>query len=200
MKPAVVVIIFYFLLLNYSSSAQSNLGTPPQGSYRTIYDLLRGVPGLEVSTGFGAKSNTVTIRGVGSLNNQKPPLFVVDNVIYGGDIININPQDVESVNVLKDAGSTAVYGAQGSSGVIVIVTKKGDFGKAPSVHNYNKSAYSYFIEHQMEIRVIGLDDAILWEGPISSEADSNLIVIKRRKEIKIPVKNIKKVEIIPSTN
>jgi TonB-dependent SusC/RagA subfamily outer membrane receptor len=198
MKPLLLFICFSFCLSHLL--AQSKLGTPSEGSYRTIFDLLRGVPGLEVSNGFGAKSNTVTIRGTGSLNNQKQPLFVVDNAIYNGDIVNINPQDVESVSVLKDAGSTAVYGSQGSAGVIVIVTKKGDFGKSPSVNNYNKSAYSYFIEHKTELKVIGLDDSILWEGPIEAEVDSQLVVIKRRKELKIPIKNIKKVEMLPTSN
>lgn len=199
MKKTLFLLFTCYFLLSHTFS-QTKLAAPSEGTYRTIYDLLRGVPGLEVSTGFGAKSSTVTIRGVGSLNNQKPPLFVVDNVIYGGDIVNINPQDVESVNVLKDAGSTAVYGSQGSSGVIVIVTKKGDFGKSPTVSTYNKSAYSYFIEHQTELKIIGLDDSILWEGPIKEEVDSQLVVVKRRKELKIPIKNIKRVEMIPSSN
>lgn len=198
MKSLFLFLTFSFLL--FTSFSQTKLSSPSEGTYRTIYDLLRGVPGLEVSSGFGAKSNTVTIRGVGSLNNQKQPLFVVDNVIYGGDLLNINPQDVESVNVLKDAGSTAVYGSQGSSGVVVIVTKKGDFGKSPAVNTYNKSAYSYFIEHQTSLKIIGHDDSILFEGPIKEEVDSQLVVIKRRKELKIPIKNIKKVEMIPSSN
>jgi TonB-dependent SusC/RagA subfamily outer membrane receptor len=198
MKSLFLFFTFSFLL--FTSFSQTRLSSPSEGTYRTIYDLLRGVPGLEVSTGFGAKSNTVTIRGVGSLNNQKQPLFVVDNVIYGGDLLNINPQDVESVNVLKDAGSTAVYGSQGSAGVVVIVTKKGDFGKSPAVSTYNKSAYSYFIEHQTSLKIIGLDDSILFEGPIKEEVDSQLVVIKRRKELRIPIKNIKKVEMIPSSN
>lgn len=100
----------------------SNKVTP--GTYNSIYEMLRDVPGLEVKISNDRSGGTIIVRGAASLNNQKLPLFVVDGSIYSGDISNINPQDVDEISVLKDAASTAVYGAQGAFGVIMITTKK----------------------------------------------------------------------------
>lgn len=71
----------------------------------------------------------ITIRGYGTINGPLDPLIVVDNFVYEGNIENINPDDVESVTVLKDAEATSIYGARGGNGVIVITTKKGKFGQ-----------------------------------------------------------------------
>lgn len=73
---------------------------------------------------------TVRIRGTGSINASSSPLYVVDGVPYQGNISNINTMDVESMTVLKDAASTAIYGARGANGVILITTKRGREGSA----------------------------------------------------------------------
>jgi TonB-linked SusC/RagA family outer membrane protein len=93
----------------------ANLATSLQGR----------IPGLEISTdgapGSGVKIN---LRGLASFNNNTPPLYIIDGVpTY--DFNGLSPNDVESIQVLKDAASAAIYGARGSSGVIVITTKKG---------------------------------------------------------------------------
>jgi len=75
-------------------------------------------------------SATVRIRGVGSINAGAAPLYVVDGVPFDGDMASINPNDIESMTVLKDAASTALYGARGANGIIMITTKKGTSGKA----------------------------------------------------------------------
>ena len=174
----------------------SNKVTP--GTYNSIYEMLRDVPGLEVKISNDRSGGTIIVRGATSLNNQKPPLFVVDGSIYSGDISNINPQDVDEISVLKDAASTAVYGAQGAFGVIMITTKKGaGITNNAVVSNYNKSAYSYFIEHKTPLKVIGLSDEVIIEGIIREQRDSVLVFIKKKKELLVPVKNIKKVEMIP---
>jgi TonB-dependent SusC/RagA subfamily outer membrane receptor len=122
----------------------------------------------------------------------------VDGSVFGGDIMNINPQDVDNISVLKDAASATAYGSQGNAGVIVITTKKGTvISNKPVVETYQKSAYSYFIEHQTKLKIIGLDDTILMEGVIQKQVDSLLLFIKKRKEIAIPIRLIKKVEMIP---
>lgn len=72
----------------------------------------------------------VRIRGVGSINASSDPLYVVDGLPYDGDIALLNTQDIESMTVLKDAASTALYGARGANGVILVTTKKGSSGKA----------------------------------------------------------------------
>lgn len=66
----------------------------------------------------------VRIRGIGSINANSP-LYIVDDVPFNGNINTINPNDIESVNVLKDPSQTAIYGVRGANGVIVIKTKKG---------------------------------------------------------------------------
>lgn len=73
---------------------------------------------------------SISVRGVRSISAQNSPLYVVDGmIIQNGGIDNINPQDIESIEVLKDASSTAVYGSRGANGVILVTTKKGKEGK-----------------------------------------------------------------------
>ena len=75
---------------------------------------------------------TIQIRGLGTINNADP-LFVIDGIIYkdptGQALANINPSDVESISILKDASATSIYGFQASNGVVVVTTKKGKEGK-----------------------------------------------------------------------
>ena len=74
--------------------------------------------------------STIRIRGIGSLNGSNNPLYVVDGIPFDGDISTINPQDIESMTVQKDAAAAALYGARGANGVIMITTKKGKSGDA----------------------------------------------------------------------
>jgi len=71
----------------------------------------------------------ITIRGLSTINGPLDPLIVVDNFIYDGDINNINPNDVESITILKDAAAASIWGARAGNGVIVITTKKGHFNQ-----------------------------------------------------------------------
>jgi TonB-dependent SusC/RagA subfamily outer membrane receptor len=168
-----------------------------QGTFRTIFEMLREVPGLEVKTSNDKSGGSVIVRGIGSLTNQRPPLFVIDGVIYTGDISNINPQDVDGISVLKDAASASAYGAQGAAGVIVITTKKGQgINRQAVVSSYNTSAYAYFIEHKTPLKIFGHNDSVIIEGVIQKQQDSVLIFVKKRKEVRIAVKDIKRVEMI----
>ena len=72
----------------------------------------------------------VRIRGIGSMSASNTPLYVVDGMPYDGNISSINPADIESMTVLKDAAANAIYGARGANGVILITTKKGKTGEA----------------------------------------------------------------------
>lgn len=83
-------------------------------------------PGVSVSTANGAPGSnpTIRIRGFNSINGSQSPLYVVDGIIFNGDISDINPSDVESMSVLKDAASCALYGSRGANGVILITTKR----------------------------------------------------------------------------
>ena len=80
----------------------------------------------------GAKAS-VRIRGIGSMSASNEPLYVVDGVPFEGGMETINPQDIESMTVLKDAASNALYGARGANGVILITTKKGKSGEKTQV-------------------------------------------------------------------
>ena len=71
----------------------------------------------------------INIRGVRSLTASSDPLYVVDGMITSNDLSSINPSDIESVDILKDASATAIYGSRGANGVVLITTKKGKEGK-----------------------------------------------------------------------
>lgn len=91
-------------------------------------------PGVQITSASGdpagGGSNTIRIRGIGSMSASNSPLIVVDGVPYDGAISDINPQDVESMSVLKDAAASAIYGHRGANGVVIITTKKGNPGDA----------------------------------------------------------------------
>ncbi|WP_199727584.1 SusC/RagA family TonB-linked outer membrane protein [Hanamia caeni] len=105
----------------------------------SVQDAMRAnVPGLSVGVTSGAKpGGSLQIRGTNSLNAGTSPLIVLDGVIYYGALSDINPQDIATVDVLKDASAAAVYGAKSASGVILINTKKGKPGK-PTI-NFNSN-------------------------------------------------------------
>ncbi|MFZ4261831.1 SusC/RagA family TonB-linked outer membrane protein [Sphingobacterium sp. HJSM2_6] len=85
------------------------------------------VAGLQVVNGSGQPGTaaTIRIRGFGSVNGSRDPLYVVDGVPFAGNITSINNNDIENVTVLKDAAATAIYGSRGANGVILISTKTG---------------------------------------------------------------------------
>lgn len=94
-----------------------------------ITDALAGqVAGVQTikSSGRPGEGSSVYIRGIGSFSASNTPLYIVDGSPYAGDIAAINPQDIASMTVMKDAAANALYGARGANGVIIITTKKGD--------------------------------------------------------------------------
>ena len=90
------------------------------------------VSGVQVTSGSGqpGSSPNIRIRGFGSINASSAPLYVVDGIPYDGNLASINPADIESMTVLKDASAGALYGARGANGVVMITTKQGKSGKA----------------------------------------------------------------------
>ncbi|MBG6234090.1 TonB-linked SusC/RagA family outer membrane protein [Pedobacter sp. CAN_A7] len=104
----------------------------------TVSSMLQGqMPGVTVvnSTALpGSNGGTINIRGVGTLNDASP-LIVIDGV-PGGNLNILNPDDIESVTVLKDAASSSIYGVRGANGVILVTTKKGQNNAAPTL-SYN---------------------------------------------------------------
>ncbi|MEO5996672.1 MAG: TonB-dependent receptor [Chitinophagaceae bacterium] len=98
-----------------------------------IAEALQGsIPGLQINTnGGGAEGNNVSIliRGRNSITASNNPLIIWDGIPYTGGISEINPNDVESIEILKDASAAAIYGSRGSNGVILVTSKQGKKGK-----------------------------------------------------------------------
>lgn len=96
-------------------------------SPNSVTDVLRAnVPGLNIGFNNSPKGvSQMEVRGKTTLNAGAQPLIVLDGTIFNGDLSDINPQDIDKVDVMKDASSAAIYGARGSNGVILITTKRG---------------------------------------------------------------------------
>jgi len=96
-------------------------------SFNALQGLRGKVAGVNIFTNSGAPSgsNRVIIRGTGSINASTDPLYVVDGVAMDDGINFLNPNDIESIEVLKDASATAIYGARGANGVILVTTQRG---------------------------------------------------------------------------
>ena len=94
--------------------------------------LAGSVAGVQITNNNGQPgvSAKIRVRGVGSINSGTDPLIVVDGVPFDGDLSSIATSDIESLTVLKDAASTALYGARGANGIVMITTKRGQKGKA----------------------------------------------------------------------
>lgn len=93
------------------------------------------------SSGQPGTDATIRIRGIGSYNASSSPLYVVDGVPFDGNLNSINPSDIESMTILKDAASSALYGSRGANGVIVITTKQGSKEASPSIEF--KASYGF---------------------------------------------------------
>jgi len=91
----------------------------------SVGQALQGtIPGLNVgATGEAGKDPTISIRGRNSISGSTSPLIVLDGMIYRGNLVDINPNDIESIDILKDASAAAIYGSQASNGVMLITSK-----------------------------------------------------------------------------
>ncbi|MDM8173156.1 MAG: SusC/RagA family TonB-linked outer membrane protein [Pseudosphingobacterium sp.] len=122
-------------------------------------------PGLVFNKGRGAGANDITIRGQSTLSANNQPLIVIDNFPYEGDINTVNPNDIASVTVLKDAAAASIWGARAGNGVIVITTKKGErrtqnkvtvnsnltFAQRPNIHYQPMMSSADFIENERKL-------------------------------------------------
>ena len=113
-------------------------------------------PGISVSSSYGAAGSapSITIRGVGTVTGTNSPLYVIDGVPFDGSINELNPEDVESMSVLKDAASAALYGNRAANGVILITTKK---AKAERISLTFKTNQGWYQRGIPEYDVLGPD-------------------------------------------
>ncbi len=135
------------------SVAKADLGAIMKTNVTTFDQALGGrIAGVVVTTGDGALGSeaNITIRGNNSLTQSSAPLYIIDGFPMESSLAaSLNPNDFESVDVLKDASATAIYGARGANGVIVITTKRGNEG-TPKV-NFNASFTMNHISNKIDL-------------------------------------------------
>ncbi len=121
----------------------------------SIMQTLQGqVPGLNIMTGSGqpGASSQVTLRGLGSINGSTEPLYIIDGVpMSSSRFRSLNPNEIDRVDILKDAGATAIYGNRGANGVIVITTKRGSFDSDLSIRYIGTTGVSSIQRNQFNL-------------------------------------------------
>lgn len=123
-----------------------------------ILDRLEGITNsLMIDRNIGATDLGIMVRGLSTINGPRNPLIVLDNFPYSGDLRSINPNDVESITVLKDAAAASIWGTLAGNGVIVITTKKG---------RYNQP-----VKLEMNVNLSLIDKPNLFKIPLATSAD-----------------------------
>lgn len=137
-------------------------------SFSNVSQALSGeVAGVNVinTSGQPGTTSTIRIRGFGSVNGNRAPLFVVDGVPFSGSLNSINPADIASTTVLKDATATAIYGSRGANGVILITTKKGSTtGEDYVEFDVKTGVNNQLIDRYDVIRSPETYIGLVWEG------------------------------------
>ncbi|MDQ2667557.1 MAG: TonB-dependent receptor [Gemmatimonadota bacterium] len=126
-----------------TSVSPERLEEKPNSNF--VQALEGSMPGVTVTTtGAGAEPNlSIQVRGRNSISASTQPLIVVDGIPYNGALSDISPADIGSIEVLKDASATAIYGTRGSNGVILVTSKKGIPGKSRFTYDGQASGHSY---------------------------------------------------------
>lgn len=131
--------------------------------------------GIQIAAGTGQPGSgaSIRIRGTGSYLASNEPLIVLDGVVYNGSISSINPNDIETLNILKDASSTALYGSSAANGVIMITTKRGRKGSGKVTLNTSTGIVSRFINEYDRITNPGEYYELTWEAMRNGRMTSN---------------------------
>lgn len=138
-----VIVIAYGTTKRESFTGVADVVSSAKIERRPVSNVSRALegssPGIQVTSGGGQPGAGVAVRlrGYGSVSANNAPLYVVDGMPYDGNLNDINPQDIESISVLRDASAAALYGARGANGVIMITTKRG--GDRASVMNFRST-------------------------------------------------------------
>ena len=138
-----VIVVAYGTAKKESFTGSASVVKGGDLSKRPVGNLTKSfegtVAGVQVTSGGGqpGEGASITVRGVGSVNASSSPLYVVDGIPYDGALSAINPADIETLTVLKDASAGALYGARGANGVVVITTKKGGGDKVNVAYKGN---------------------------------------------------------------
>ncbi|MBE6300257.1 MAG: TonB-dependent receptor [Parabacteroides distasonis] len=130
-----VMVVAYGTAKKESFTGSAEIIKSEKIAQRPVANVTKALEGLasgvQTTSGSGQPGSgvSVVIRGFGSINASQTPLYVVDGIPYDGNIVSINPNDIESMTILKDASAGALYGSRGANGVVMITTKKGNQGK-----------------------------------------------------------------------
>ncbi len=129
------------------------------------------VPGMNIAAdGSPSGAATVRIRGIGTLNNNDP-LYIIDGVPTKAGMHELNGNDIESIQVLKDAASASIYGSRAANGVIIITTKRGKEGKVKINFDASVSVQTY--AHKMEVLNAKEFGQVMWQGYVNDGLDPN---------------------------
>ncbi|MBQ7443417.1 MAG: TonB-dependent receptor [Bacteroidaceae bacterium] len=129
------------------------------------------VPGMNISAdGAPSGAATVRIRGVGTLNDNDP-LYIIDGVPTKAGMHELNGNDIESIQVLKDAASASIYGSRAANGVIIITTKRGKEGKVKIDFDASVSVQTY--AHRMKVLNAKQYGEVMWQGYVNDGLDPN---------------------------
>lgn len=140
-----------------------------QNENNPIKALQGRVPGMNISADGGPSgSATVRIRGIGTLNNNDP-LYIIDGVPTKGGMHELNPNDIETIQILKDAASASIYGSRAANGVIIITTKKGNDLKI----NLDASVAAQFYTHRMKVLNADGYGRAMWQAYVNGGEDPN---------------------------
>jgi TonB-linked SusC/RagA family outer membrane protein len=158
-----------------SASSSVSAGDINKVPMSSVDQILQGrVPGLSVlsSSGQPGQSAAVVIRGIGSINGSTQPLYIMDGIpIENGYFQTLNPEDIETMTILKDASAKALYGSRGSNGVIVITTKKGRKGRLSI--NYS-SQYGISTLTQPVFEMTDAKERLKFEEEVGSETGRDI--------------------------
>ncbi|MGL4851367.1 MAG: SusC/RagA family TonB-linked outer membrane protein [Phocaeicola sp.] len=141
-----------------------------------VSNALQGAAaGVQVTSSSGqpGEAASIRVRGVGSINASSSPLYVIDGVPFDGDLASVNPADIESLVVLKDAASAALYGSRAGNGVVMITTKNGAKERAPQVNIRATAGWSKRAVKPLEL--MGTNDwmELRWETLRNGYMDNN---------------------------
>ena len=129
------------------------------------------VPGMNITAdGNPSGSTTIRIRGIGTLNNNDP-LYIIDGVPTKGGMHELNGNDIESIQVLKDAASASIYGSRAASGVIIVTTKKGKEGQIKV--NFDASVSASMYTNKMEVLNAKEYGQAMWQAYVNDGQDPN---------------------------
>ena len=146
---------------------RANIQAFEKSTNTNLLQSLQGtVPGLNVGQASSAGSDPgISIRGANTISGSTAVLIILDGIIYTGSLSSINPADIESVDVLKDASATAVYGAQAANGVLLITTKKGAKGKAKVTFSssYSMQTPTNNMHTMNRDEMLRFDNECLWQ-------------------------------------